>query len=375
MAVVWRWLEIRTVVWSRLQPPSRFILIAFLSIGVGFAARTPFVPSVQADPGEDRTVWLTVLRSPVEVQRVGTSEWAAVQRETLISAGDQIRTGPNGAARLVFRVESLDSDRLSTDIASASQVRLDGWAVAPNAYSYSISVITGQALQRLAQPSGAAIAYTAQTPGLTFSAQNALVSMRVEADGRSSLLVFRGSVNAQNISAAAPSAAASPGFKAKAVVSAGFGIRAEASGDLSDSVPVSNFVALDAALDGCAARIDLSGDIRINVRLGPDLHFPRIGSIENHLDLRVLGVTRQPDWYRIPFKGGAGWIFAFAGLRVLRPCPFLVPYPASWPGEDATRYVGLDPDVTLTPTPTLTETVPTPMATAITTATPGKGRP
>jgi hypothetical protein len=134
-------------------------------------------------------------------------------------------------------------------------------------------------------------------------------------------------------------------------ITEGQGVRAEANGPLSDVVTVNSFPRLDSALDGCPSAIQLTDDVRVNVRLGASRDFPRIGGLGDDTDIQAMGVVASGGWYRIKFKGGFGWIEVRA-LPLNRACAGLRIFPDNAGPEDVALYSDLTEQAELTATPT-----------------------
>jgi hypothetical protein len=132
---------------------------------------------------------------------------------------------------------------------------------------------------------------------MTLAARGTEFAIRVEDTGRSAMLVTEGTVEADNADETAE-------------VPLEFGIRAEVDSTLSDVVRASSFDALDAALDGCTASLTTLDDVRLNVRLGPDIGTARVGTIAADEVVLFYGADTTGDWYRIAFRGGFGWILS-----------------------------------------------------------------
>jgi uncharacterized protein YgiM (DUF1202 family) len=96
-------------------------------------------------------------------------------------------------------------------------------------------------------------------------------------------------------------------------VDPGFGIRAAVADSLSDVVRATSFDELDAALDGCTLSTTTLDDTVFNVRTGPSLEFPVIGTVAPADITIVIGQTDTSSWYRIEFEEGFGWFLSSEG--------------------------------------------------------------
>lgn len=252
---------------------------------------------------------LEVLTGTVEVKRVNTENWIAVNIEAIVGVGDTIRTSETGQARITFF-----SDGVETDILSNSEFSIDtftGGTAIDDSFNLEVSVLFGQTVQRLGRVLDASSSYDVNTPGMTLAARGTEFAIRVEESGRAGMLVKEGTVDAD-------------ANGTNSDVPAEFGIRSEVDGDLSDVVRASTFDELDAGLDGCTVVVTTIDDVRLNVRIAPTVEAFRVGTIDaSDIDI-FYGVNTTGGWYRIMFNGGFGWILSSAsnvesscaGLRV-----------------------------------------------------------
>jgi hypothetical protein len=298
---------------------------------------------------------LTRTGGTVEVNRVDTVQWIAINSETLVGVGDSIRTDGAGVATITFFANGTQTDLLPN-----SEFRIDTFNGTDTQFQLSVSVVVGQTLTRVTKLLDSGSTYTVNSTGLELGIRGTVFSVRVESSGRSATIVQQGLVKAHNNGSTTGAATND------ADVPAGYGVRAEASKGLSEVVHAASFAQLDAAIDGCGATLSIFGDVTLNIRSGPNLSFPRVGRLDNNQPLKILGTTISSGWYRIPFKGGIAWaLFAGNVVHIDPKCSILPKYPNDWQGEDVTRYVGLDSDVNLTVTPT-PEPILTPLPTATT---------
>jgi len=258
----------------------------------------------------DLAATLEVLTGTVEVQRVNTENWIAVNVEAIVGVGDTIRTDATGQARITFF-----ADGVETDILPNSEYVIDTFSgtgtTAEDDFTLEVSVLAGQTVQRLGRVLDASSTYEVNTPGMTLAARGTEFAIRVEDSGRAGMLVSEGSVdaNADDSTANVPQE---------------FGIRSAVDEDLSDVVRASTFEELDAALDGCTVVVTTADDVRLNVRISPSTDSFRVGTIDAGDIDTFYGVNESGNWYRIMFNGSFGWILsssssvesACAGLRV-----------------------------------------------------------
>jgi hypothetical protein len=181
-------------------------------------------------------------------------------------------------------------------------------------------------------------AYNVKTPGMTLAARGTAFAVRVEADGRSAMLVSEGLV------------AAADG-EAEASVPTGFGVRAPVDGTLSEVVAATDFGQLDAALDGCGVTVTTPDDVSLNVRTGPSRDSALIGTIFAE-DIAVFyGVSASGGWYRIMFGEGFGWVLTRTAT-LAGGCVRLREFPDDFQeGDSIEPVVDLTPQATETPAP------------------------
>ena len=252
---------------------------------------------------------LEVLTGTVEVRRANTVNWIAVNIEAIVGVGDTIRTDETGQARITFF-----SDGVETDILSNTEFTIDtftGGIAETDSFNLEVSVLIGQTVQRLGRVLDASSSYEVNTPGMTLAARGTEFAIRVEDTGRAGMLVTESTVSASanDVSSDVP---------------AEFGIRSAVDEDLSDVVQASTFEELDSALDGCTVAVTTVDDVRLNVRISPDISAFRVGTIAAE-DIDIFyGINTSGNWYRIMFNNGFGWILSSsssvnsgcAGLRV-----------------------------------------------------------
>jgi hypothetical protein len=300
---------------ARLKP-SVLALLLVMCAAFGFAP---------AAAQNELAATLEVLAPGVEVQRVNTVNWIAINIEAIVGVGDTIRTGSGGRARVTYFADGVDAE-----IAPESEYRILGFTgTDADDYRLRTEIVIGEVTQRLNRLLDGGANYTVETPAMEMVARGTVFAVRVEASGRSSMLVREGLVEA----GAQASVPDTP--EAEADVPSGFGVRADQA--LSDVVAATTFEQLDAALDGCPAALETTGDVSLNVRLGASLDFPRVGTIDAASIDRVFGRTEDERWFRLSFRGGFAWVqsdtaaidSACAGLRI---------FPNAAGPEDPTLY-------------------------------------
>jgi hypothetical protein len=272
----------------------------------------------------------------VEIQRVGTSAWAPIKVESLIGVGDSIRTTDKGRATVSF----ID-DVLLIDLSEQSELTIDSYTGAADAFTVQATVRSGFVSVRSLRTLGETEQFLIVMPGFTAAVLQGTSSIRVESSGRSAVLTTAGSQLSVNDNATS------------VTIAENNGVRADAGGKLSDIVPADTFPLLDSSLDGCPSNIQLADDVRLNVRLGASRSFPLIGGLSSPSSVQAMGVTASGGWYRIRFKEGFGWI-QIRTLPLERTCAGLREFADNFGPEDATLYTDLTDayDLTVTSTPT-----------------------
>ncbi len=292
--------------------------------------------SLAQDSAGQLAATLEVLEPGVEVLRVNTINWISVNVEGIVGVGDTIRTDGTGQARITFFADGTD-----TEILPNSEYRIIQFEGDDESFSLVAEVIIGQTIQSLNRLLNANSTYDVITPGMTLAARGTEFKIRVERAGRSAMLVSEGTVKADNDSTSAE-------------VPAEFGIRASVLGDLSDVVRASDFDMLDSSIDGCTASIQTQDDVRLNVRIGPDVAFPRVGALDPTEISRLIGVTASGGWYRIHFRDGFGWILS-SSTTIQSECAGLREFPDDHGPEDANLYSSVGDPIELDEITTPTE--------------------
>lgn len=306
------------------------VLIALLASTITASHMNDYRVSAQ---GGERAARLRVTQRGVEVQRVNTSAFVRVQRETLVGVGDRVRSG-DGRGVLSFA-----SNLLTVDLLAGAEVLIQRYEGEPAQTTLDVTVTAGFVRVRARQPLTEAQRVTVQTPAFTVRLIRGITAFRIETIRRSSVIV---AVDSQ-------ATVTSDTAAATVDVPAFYGVRAEPQQALSDVVVADSFEKLDAALDGCPSRIVLKDDVRLNVRLGASLDFPRIGGIDTNTPIQAMGVAASGGWYRIRYKGGFGWI-RVPGLPFSTGCAGLRIFANGYGPEDVTLFADLTENISLTPT-------------------------
>ena len=235
---------------------------------------------------------LLVDDATVEVKRANTGSWVVVRAETIISAGDQIRTDEMGQATIDFLFVDL-----TLDILPETTLRIIRFSEINGRTEIVLQVDEGYTNQVYKENSETSDMYEMRLPGMTLTILNSTSHIRVETDKRSAVLVQDGTVRVLERGE-------------ELTIGKGFGVRSPVGERLSEVVEAFNFDELDARLDGCAGLATPDGDFSFNVRMGPSVNAPRIGTISAANINRFFGQTDDADWYRVPFGGYYGWFSA-----------------------------------------------------------------
>lgn len=246
--------------------------------------------TVTASAQSQLAATLEVLASGVSVRRVNTQEFIPVIREAIVGVGDTIRTDATGRVRITFF-----SDGVDTELLPNTEYAITQFEGAGESFQITVQVVLGQTVQRLQRLLDSNSSYNINTNGMTLAARGTQFSVRVEASGRSGMLVTEGNVDATS-------------GEATASVPPSFGIRADRATGLSDVVKASTFDELDAAIDGCSAVLTLADDVSLNVRTAPRRDGRQIGYATAEDVAQILGTNQSANWYRIAFADGYGWV-------------------------------------------------------------------
>lgn len=285
-------------------------------------------PLAAQDASDELAATLEVLYAGVEVLRANTVNWITVKVEAIVGVGDTIRTDATGRTRITFFADGTDTELLPN-----TEYRIVRFEGDDQSFNISVEVVVGQTTQRLGRLLDVSSSYDVRTPGMTLAARGTEFAIRVEEAGRAAMLVSKGDVNVSKEAAAAD-------------VPPGFGIRTEVEGNLSDVVEATTFEGLDAALDGCTATLTTTDDVRLNVRTGPGLNFPRSGTVDATEIANVMGVSQTGGWYRIAFRGGFGWILS-SSAQIDKGCAGLRIFADDYGPEDTSLYSSVGDPITI----------------------------
>ncbi|GAX62659.1 LipL45 protein [Candidatus Scalindua japonica] len=102
-------------------------------------------------------------KGDVEIKKADTQTWAAATTESIISAGDQIRTGPFSNLQLVFA----DSSFIMVD--SFSHLTINKFSVTDNVVGTNLFLSVGSVISTLNDNVSFENKYTIMTPATTIS--------------------------------------------------------------------------------------------------------------------------------------------------------------------------------------------------------------
>jgi hypothetical protein len=262
-----------------------------------------------AQQGEQAAV-LLVNANAVEFRRAGTDAWLPV-REAVLGSGDALRTDTTGKATIVFFEDGTEIDMLPN-----TTLHIDSFTADDDNFTLRVTLVVGQTVHRLKRAFSSKSVYEVKTQSGLLAARGTEFAARQRENTQLSFLAFESAVVV--------------GYgNDSAVVSEGFGGRAEPDGTLSDIVRASSFVELDALLDGCAATVTPQANRLLPVFLGPDETSPGIGTVNPYNITWLTGTTDDRAWYRVPYQDGAGWITTAINVSQVRVdgCAGLRVYP------------------------------------------------
>jgi hypothetical protein len=250
---------------------------------------------------------LEVIGASVEVKRVDTDVWIPVTFETLLAQGDMIRTDADGEAIVTFF-----EDGTTAELQPDTEVLIADFRGEEETFTITLEILVGITIQQVERILDQDSSYRVITPGVNMTVRGTDFAVRVEDDGRSSLITFDGQVNA-----------------ASTPVEGGFGVRA-VDGELSDVVPAESFEALDTALDGCTATSSINLDVQLNVRAGPAGSNELLTTLSPADIDNIYGTVIGNSWYRIQLDDGTyGWVAADL-IELTDECPALRQFPGTY---------------------------------------------
>jgi Bacterial SH3 domain/FecR protein len=271
----------------------------------------------------NRVARVQVISPGVEIRRVGTEKWLPIRAESLFGVGDSLRTVGQGVAEIRF-YEGVNTIRISPE----TTVALEVFTGQNDALSYNIemALITGNIRSAVRRASNDDEIFKVITPhfAATLIQGESVIGLT---DKTTTLLVANtGQVLVQRENGQS------------ATVTASFGIRGRTNQPLSEVVPARDFATLTVALDGCPSTVSLTDDVQLNVRLGADTSYPRVGGINNDDPVQVIGLTANRVWFRIFYKGGFAWIRPVERLTLAQNCQGLRVFPERFGPESVGRF-------------------------------------
>lgn len=261
------------------------LVLVFLLLGI-----TGGRAAAQDTPG-NLVARLRVEAQGVEVRRVNTAAWLPVKIESIIGAGDHIRTNEKGKATLNF----FDGVMTAT-LQPSSEISLKTFSGSLDAFTLEVEAIKGFHDFQTRRALNEKTIFQVILPTFRVVINGGGLLTRVETDNRATAL---------NTSKGQITALWSDDTKDDLPLSSG--VRVAIGKKKSEVVPATSFPTLDSALDGCPSLTSIAGDVDLNVRSGASLDAERIGGIPGKSTIQAMGVTND-GWTRILFKDGYGWI-------------------------------------------------------------------
>jgi hypothetical protein len=279
---------------------------------------------------------LRVDAAVTEMQRVNSTAWIPIKVESLIGVGDSVRTDTKGGS-----VVNYVSNAVSSTLLPGSEIKIAAFNGTAEKFTLDVQGIRGFVNHRTQRDLDAKNPFTIKLPSVTVALQQGEIRTRIEASGRSSALNLTDSLVFVSLTDGN-----------RAALTRNTGVRVDSATKQLEVVPASSFATLDSAIDGCSGSFKLTGDIQINVRLGPDVKFARLGGVDGESTLQLYGQTLNTRWYRIKFKDGFGWINVDK-MTVAEGCAGLRKYPDTTGAENGAPFG-------LTPTPAPPTATPKP---------------
>lgn len=268
-----------------------------------------------------------VERGSIEIKRVDTDTWVKLTRESIVGVGDRLRTLTDSQATVAFLANQVSMTlKANTEIVIAQLQQQD------NVVLVALEQLGGEASHKVTPNTSTPITLEVRTETLSAFTQKGTFSVQVGAEnsyvlGLEGEVVVRGGGRVETLKPQT-------------------GVGVHAKNGLSAVLPATSVSTLASAIDGIPATLATEIDGLINVRRGASLSQDILGQVNLNEVTRVLGISSNRQWYRIPYKNGAGWISA-AGLIIETEVSRLLVFDAN--------YVEVDPvavaQVPATPTP------------------------
>jgi hypothetical protein len=129
------------------------------------------------------------LKGEVQWSAAGSTQWEAASGNTVLHAGDRVRTAANSSARLAFYEGS------TTDLVALTGVRIDTLQQADNENQIKLSQTAGVTQAQVQEPAATTTRYQVETPASVASAPPSTCPwVRVGADGTTLVRNYRGGV-------------------------------------------------------------------------------------------------------------------------------------------------------------------------------------
>lgn len=250
---------------------------------------------------------VTVSRAGVEVLRSGTEDWVAITMESVVGTGDRLRTDANGQSEIgLFDQNALIRLEPNTELSINRMERTEqGFLVA-------FGLLNGHIHQTLLPVPDLYIGYEFSTPTTTLVTAGGVFDLWLDDAQNTNILTTDGAVYVG---------------ENRVQLGALQGMRAEASGALSEIIAAESAVQLSASIDGVPARFITDADVQLNIRQGPDARTELLGTVLPREVNRVMGVSEDGQWYRLKHGRGYGWVSRSA-FQVEVEAANLVAYPA-----------------------------------------------
>lgn len=238
---------------------------------------------------------ISVERGSIEIKRVDTEAWVTLTRESIVGSGDSMRTLADSQATLAFL-----ASQVSITLKPETEIVIDQLQQQDNVVLVTLKQNNGEAIHSVSPTSSLPITLEVSTLNLGAFTQNGKFTIQANADNSYVLnetgdVIVRAGGSVQTLAPAT-------------------GVRMGEKG-LSAPLPATTVSALTSAIDGITATLATEIDGVLNVRKSPSIDSEVLGQVDVSQVTRVLGVSSNQQWYRIPYKSGAGWISA-AGLIV-----------------------------------------------------------
>lgn len=237
---------------------------------------------------------LVVTYPGVEMRRANTAEWLPlpVQAEAPFGAGDAVRTDDTGRAMVTF------GEQVEVFVLPGSTYELTAFAEDATKQVQLSAGVTGHLIQRLA-PGAQLDAYRLEGEDLVVTEPATLLGVWSVEGAYSVVLAAEGDAQVTI-------------GEDVLEVPQGHGIRASqtTTPTVTELAAPLNAARLIGQLDGCPGVTKTLDNLSVNVRVAPGLDSTVIGSIDNKMAVRVLGISQSGNWYRIQAFSGFGWMQA-----------------------------------------------------------------